>query len=784
MAVGIIQGIAELIEYEDYISSARVAQYFTSYSDCYEYMLQNAYKSGSSAAVRGIIDGGRAGASKIVEFQPRLTGGTKAGVDVANVTENGEIIEFTSGEASMGAIPVIEAVGAILAGLGVGILSYEANKDFWIDVSNNAFQNFPGYEPITYDNIEDMSLLTLFKDNKTYIDAEVIQNINNYLIEIGAFDSIYESTYNLYQTSGRYVLTSLACTFDNIKGLVMQCYDALLNKPWYSVALLTQIWDALRQYPSAISEGTCFTLTMSINNRGDSQYEFMLCDITIWTTNLSVAQNCTSYYDEGYVSVSSYNFSNYERRLGIRARAGIDGDNSWRTGSYNVDPYIGAYSPNGLNTDIYTSSLNNTVVIEPKIEELPALEPRTISTTPNSIPTEMPDWWQHILEIGDIDPDTMTRVAHEFLPLSVPNNSPYAQPVTTPQADIQTGNVPATNPTPVGDSVLPLFDPTGPYKPPSNPTPPSTSTPVIPGIPAIGGQANALFTVYNPSQANLNSLGAVLWTQNIIEQIVQMFTNNPMDAIISLHILYATPATGSNKEIKLGYLPTGVSCPEVTNQYINLDCGTVRVPELYGDIRDYACTDISIFLPMVGFRQLKTEDAMASNISVDYKIDVFTGTVLANVIINRGSVNQVFYTFEGNCAVNLPLTGADKSRQLATVIGAAGAIATGNPALALGAMGAFAGGSARAQIQRSGNFTGNAGAMGCKKPYIVVSSDIAYDAVGYNSQYGFPANLTVMLGTCHGYVKAKEVHADTIANATEVEKREIESQLKQGIIIH
>lgn len=765
MAVGIIQGLAEIKNFADYNAAASTAKYFTSYSECYDYMLENAYKSGNSSVVQGVLDGGRAGASKIIEFQPNLTGGTKAGIDVANVTESGNVVEFTTGEATMGAVPVIEIVGGILAALGLGILSYEANKDFWIDISNNLFLNVPGYVPITYDNIEDMSLLTLFKNDKTYVDADLIQQVNNYLIQEGYFNQGEATvTYSDIPVSeGRYTLQCPEVTPKGIRAMLGKLYEEQIGPGWPNMnPTINNALNALDFY-GVPSTCTHFSITV---NRNTPQIDICLyggdvpvdvyyngAQVTNWFSNHYLIRNLQAYYDR-------YSFS--------------DADNSFYLGMKRI--------PNTFYS--VCSSPCATIEITPAVPELVPLPNATPSTTPNSIPTEMPDWWRDVLEIGDIDPDTMTRIAHEFLPVSVPNVSPVNYPVTTPQADIQTGNVPDTNPTPVGDSSLPLFDPTGPYKPPSNPNPPSISTPVIPGIPAIGGQANALFTVYNPSQANLNSLGAVLWTQNIIEQIVQMFTNNPMDAIISLHILYATPATGSNKEIKLGYLPTGVSCPEVTNQYINLDCGTVRVPELYGDIRDYACTDISIYLPMVGFRQLKTEDAMASNISVNYKIDVFTGTVLANVIINRGSVNQVFYTFEGNCAVNLPLTGADKSRQLATVIGAAGAIATGNPALALGAMGAFAGGSARAQIQRSGNFTGNAGAMGCKKPYIVVSSDIAYDAVGYNTQYGFPANLTVMLGTCHGYVKAKEVHADSIANATEAEKREIESQLKQGVIIH
>lgn len=777
MGVSIIQGVQSIIDFADYNAAASASQYFTSYSECYDFMLQNAYKSGNSALVQGVIDGGRAGASKIVEFQPRLTGGTQAGIDVANVTENGNIVEFTTGEASMGAVPLIEIVGGILAGLGVGILSYELNKDFWIDVSNNAFLNFPGYVPITYDNIEDMSILTLFKDGRTYVDADLIQSINNYLIQIGAFAQT-EISYYVPPSSGVYKVELAPVSQSNVGAMLAQLRAVGGDNSYYTRQAMGMIAEALVGYgvPSNATLWTCALMpdraTFYVNfyrTEGDAYIQYDSSSHQIWGWPNTSIQYVSSLYGQSLIGYP-------------------EGDPAGMLGGYTnteITSYAGTVGVGQNYGQVTSSSINATIEIPEPIPELVPLQPRTISTTPNSIPTEMPDWWQYVLEIGDIDPDTMTRIAHEFLPVSVPDASPYVNPVTTPQADVQTGRVPDTNPTPVGNSVLPLMTPIdSPFSTPNDPTPKPTSTPSIPILPTIGGQANALFTVYNPSQANLDSLGSVLWTENIIQQIVQMFTNNPMDAIISLHILYATPSTGSSKEIKLGYLGTGVSAPVVINQYINLDCGTVRVPELFGDVRDYANTDVTIYLPMIGFRQLKTEDAMASYISVNYKIDVFTGTVLANITVSRDSINQIFYTFEGNCAVNLPLTGADKSRQIASALGVIGATVTGNPVMGMAAATAVAGGSARANLQRSGNFTGNAGAMGCKKPYIIVSSDIPYDAAGYNTQYGYPANLTVMLGTCHGYTKVKEVHADSIANATEQEKRDIESQLKQGVIIH
>lgn len=796
MGVSVIQGVQQILNFADYNSAARATQYFNTSTDAYNYMLKNAYKMGSSGAVRGVLDSGKV-AGKIVEFQPGVTGGTAVGIDVAEVTESavvGEEVGVTSGAASLTAVPVIEIVGGILAGLGVGILSYEANKDFWVDISNNLFLNFPGYEPITYDNIEEMSLLTLFKDGKTYVDADLVQAVNNYLIEIGAFEETVVITPDVPEEP---TVVQLVQTADTIN------YEVLRNLVIKAVFYAQQFghykhWDEVTDVSNILMTGFYHTNYASLDYSNVTGFQvsveprehYVNLWINLYTSPLPNTLMTPKYNSYGIIDYD-YAESGYLSMYKLATQsveATLSGYEIKNEGTYSYGSLvIGTKGVDqGSYCQVYISAFNSAIVIRPNVPELPALQPRTISTTPDSIPTELPDWWRNMLELGQIDPNTGTVVYPKFLPVSVPNTSPQINPVTTPQTDAQTGRVPDTNPRPVGDSVLPLINDllNNPWKKPNDPTPTPTPTPSIPVIPAIGGQANKLFTVYNPTQANLDALGSTLWTQNIITQIVQMFTNNPMDAVISLHILYATPTTGASKEIKLGYVPTGVSCPEVTNQYVNINCGTVRVPELFGDARDYANTEVTIYLPMIGFRQLKTEDAMASYITVDYKVDVFTGTVLANITVTRDSTNQVFYTFEGNCAVNLPLTGADKSRQLASAVGVIGATVMGSPLMGMASVAGIAGGGAKAGMTRSGNFTGNAGAMGCKKPYIIVSSNVPYDAAGYNAQYGYPANITVMLGTCHGYVKAKEVHADTIANATEQEKREIENQLKQGIIIH
>lgn len=789
MSVPIIEGMEELESFTTFIQLNSETQQI-------EYLSELPSK-GVSTTTGGIADGvikyhGPLN-FKIPDFQPNLTGGSKAGAEAVAVTETTAGYEVTTGVGTVTSVSLIEILGGIFAGLGLGVLSYEANKDFWIDISNNLFLNLPGYVPITYENIEDMSLLALFKDNKTYIDADLVQRVNNYLIEIGAFTGTYEVEVDIPREAGEYEFNSPPVTAENLEASfskLLNYYQQYKEKipPKRLIMLRKAFINAMATITTAAYQNSnCYGIILQSVGWGDgSESSYYNVYIRLYNKSLPLSRRIgSSDINEYYTDVPSSRFSTVFFVSGsVRGTP----DNITEEYGYvktNDSDYSFRIGFDSSNNAIW--SLNNNIQIIPTIPELPLLDGAVISTTPDSLPTEQNLWWIHKITLPQADPATGTVTEKQLVPLTVPSTSPKTSPITDPatQAQIQTGMTPQTNTDPIGQSATnPFTTPNSVFTPPSTPTPTPTPTPAIPVIPAIGGQANKLFTVYNPSQANLDSLGATLWTQNIITQIVQMFTNNPMDAIISLHILYATPTTGANKEIKLGYVPTGVSCPEVTNQYINVNCGTVRVPELFGDARDYANTDISIYLPMIGFRQLKTEDAMGSVVGVDYRVDVFTGTVLATVTITKAGVNQVFYTYEGNCAVNLPLTGADKSRQVATAVGAIGAMVTGSPLMAMGSATAIAGGSARAQIQRSGNFTGNAGAMGCKKPYIIVSSDVPYDAAGYQTQYGYPANLTVMLGDCSGYVKVKEVHADAISNATEDEKRYIENQLKQGIIIH
>lgn len=356
----------------------------------------------------------------------------------------------------------------------------------------------------------------------------------------------------------------------------------------------------------------------------------------------------------------------------------------------------------------------------------------------------------------------------------------YREPYDKPVYDEDPYHQDRINPSP-SDIIIPPRGVT-PNTPSTTPTP--GGSPIIaPTIVPVGGSSSALFSVYNPTAGEIDSLGSYLWGSSIVE-LLSKFLQNPIDAVISLHQIYITPTISGRKNIKLGYLDSGVAADCVSQQYETLDCGSVFVPEYYNDARDYTpWTQVQIYLPFIGIVPLSAEDIIGSTVNVKYGIDVYTGALLASVTVTKpDGTTQTLYTYEGSGAVQYPLTGANMNGIIRGTLGAmtGGMIGGISGAIVGGMTGALSGG---ASVSRSGGFGGNAGAMSYKKPYIIITRKIPDDAFNYAHYYGLPANRTTTLINCSGYTRVKDMHVNNIPNATEIEKDKIESLLKQGIMI-
>ena len=90
--------------------------------------------------------------------------------------------------------------------------------------------------------------------------------------------------------------------------------------------------------------------------------------------------------------------------------------------------------------------------------------------------------------------------------------------------------------------------------------------------------------------------------------------------------------------------------------------------------------------------------------------------------------------------------------------------------------------NAKAGVTVSGGFSSCTGAMACKTPYLIIKRPVTANAYSYNSYYGYPNNLTVTLSNYKGFTKVKNVFT-TVNTATDTEKTEIETLLKEGVLL-
>lgn len=375
-----------------------------------------------------------------------------------------------------------------------------------------------------------------------------------------------------------------------------------------------------------------------------------------------------------------------------------------------------------------------------------------------------------------------------------PWTSPLPQPYQWPWDDPSTNPAPLTDPVPDPQPVPdPATDPAEETdEPPSDPTSPTrpidngiAPIPIVPEVPVLPSKATGLLHVYNPSQGQIDAFGQWLWTTfsgSLIETLSKLF-NDPMDAVIGLHELYATPATSGGATIRCGYLDSGVSASYVGSRYTTINCGSVVVEEYYQNYLDYSpYTQAFIYLPFIGIVQVCADDIIGNAVNITYHVDSYTGSCIAVVSVARDGYEATVYQYNGNCAVEIPISSGYQSTLVSGLLGMAGVALSGNPVSGLAAAHVGRAGLGKNNVQHSGSFGSSYGAMGAKIPYIIVRRPTQKKVYNYAESYGYPAHKMVFVGNCSGYLRCREVRVKS-TTATNVEKEMIVNALKAGVYV-
>lgn len=410
-------------------------------------------------------------------------------------------------------------------------------------------------------------------------------------------------------------------------------------------------------------------------------------------------------------------------------------------------------------------------------------------------PSKIP--WKDPYKIPDYNPDTTPTENPSDDPSDQPTGNPGDKPISDPDTIEDSDPSEEPEPQPQPEPYTP-GSPTDTGESPSVPDDPD----VVPWIDPpfdIAGTSGGLITVYNPTSSQLYAFASWLWVswQNTT---LQTLWNNPFDGVIGLHELYATPNRGSSQNIRSGFLDSGISSITVPNRYSKLNCGNIVIPEFYGNYLDYApYTKAYAYLPFVGIVELDADDIVGHAVNITYYIDAYTGTCIAQLTVAKDNYSNLNYQFSGNCAVELPLSGGSQASIKAGMLMAAatgissaiGGIANIMGGKISGAISGMANGAAdafnsvvtaKSSVQHSGSFGGNPGAMGVKKPYIIVKRPVQKIVTNYQLEYGFPAHKFVRIGACTGYLRVRECNVIS-STATNDEKQQIEELLKAGVFV-
>ena len=313
----------------------------------------------------------------------------------------------------------------------------------------------------------------------------------------------------------------------------------------------------------------------------------------------------------------------------------------------------------------------------------------------------------------------------------------------------------------------------------------NTSIPIeIPNLPSISAASTGFISLFNPTLNQLNELASYMWSDLFQVDGWKKLFADPMDAILGLSIVPVAVPSGGTREVKVGNIGTGISLTIASSQFVEVDCGSIDVNECWGAYLDYEpYTQAQIFLPYIGTRPISVDDIMGKTVRVVYHVDILTGACCCFVKCG----DSVLYTYNGQCSIPIPITGANYASVVNGVISIAASVgslvATGGSSAptAIPAIASSAVNQMKPQIEKSGSISGSAGVLNMQTPYLILIRPRQALPSKQNEFIGYPSLITVKLTELSGYTEVQSIHLENIP-ATQEELAEIESLLEGGVI--
>ena len=321
-----------------------------------------------------------------------------------------------------------------------------------------------------------------------------------------------------------------------------------------------------------------------------------------------------------------------------------------------------------------------------------------------------------------------------------------------------------------------------------------------------GGLELGFVTVYVPTETQLGQIAQFLWSDDVLENFKKYF-NNFADNIIALYTLPYTPTGMSSKTFKVGNMESQTvgATSYITDRIVDIDMGHFEITPKWTSYLDYSpYTKFEIYLPYLGTHTLDTDEIMSPanmegylsdtqgcKLDLTYRLDLLTGNIVAYLTIN----GEIRYQFTGKCGWQTPLTGANYSSMIQSIITAGATLASTlalgglSAPLGAGALGAAVGSAVSGTVMaqkpnayRSGNLSGDVSMLCYDTPYLIRTMPNKPECKNMKSFTGYPSYKTGKLNEFSGFTICIEAHVDDIV-CTEEERDKILGYLREGVII-
>lgn len=297
----------------------------------------------------------------------------------------------------------------------------------------------------------------------------------------------------------------------------------------------------------------------------------------------------------------------------------------------------------------------------------------------------------------------------------------------------------------------------------------------------VSSGIGVLTTTFKMTKDRLQQLGRFLWGSNIFDNF-SLICNNPIENIISCKSIPLS-LDGSTQKIILGNVDTGINGDKVSNNFAKQNIGSIAITEKYHNFLDYApYTNVIIYLPYVGFKELDTNLVMGKTLSISYTVDIITGGCLCQITSN----NVKLYEFNGNIGIDIPITASNRAQveagYISSGIGIASSVASGN---IVGAVTSLIN-SAESQYHYASTSSPNPMCVAStnRTCYVILDRPTYQTLKSFNHTRGKKCYLTKTINTLKGYTICDE-HIDLSGiRATDSEKEELIKILSGGFFVN